>query len=143
MLYIVIIVLLIIVVISGVSSSAQSYATAQQAQAQIETAKVAQVSAWGNLITILTLTLVIIFVLMLIAGVLWIIYKRRSQPAAAHSQRSMTAPRDGPQLTINDLVQLELLRSLRALNPPSPALPAQTQDVEDSPVEELFPWLRK
>ena len=144
--YILIAILLIIVVIFGVSSGMQSYATAQQAQAQIETAKVAQVSAWGNLITILMMALLIVLTLAVIALVLWVMWKRSaiSHQHSASGPRSMAAPREGPPLTINDLMQLEMLKYLRALNPPAaPALQDRhTQDMEELPGENLFPWLR-
>ena len=154
MLYIVIVALLIIVIIFGLASGAQSYATAQQAQAQIETAKVAQISSWGNVLAILTVMLIVLVVVALIALVLWVMWKRSAQRSAvtglrpgqhsASGQRSVAAPREGPQLSINDLIQLEMLRSLRALNPPAaPALQdGRTQDVEQPAAEELFPWLR-
>lgn len=109
-------VLLIIVIIFGISSGMQSYATAQQAQAQIETAKVGQIASWGNLVTILTMALLIVVALAVIIVVLWMMTRRtgaRSRQKAI-GRRGTTV--SSPTLTINDLLQFEMLKALRSLN---------------------------
>jgi len=140
--YFLIAILLIIVVIFGISSGMQSYATAQQAQAQIEVAKVAQISSWGNLVTILTLALVILVALMLIVGVLWMLYKRSARTTANH-QRPVATPREEPQMGTNELTQLMMVLLLKSLQPPSNPTPhTPPAPREEESTEELFPWLR-
>jgi len=148
--YVLVAILVLVVVIFGVSSTAQSYATAQQAQAQIETARAAQLASTGNLVTILTTALVIVAVLVLIAFGLWILYKRsmKSQQRSAFSgQHSVHGQLDdaSPMPALKTLIQLETLKALRAMNAPfTPALPdgRSVQQDHEQPVEELFPWLR-
>lgn len=142
-----IIVLLAILVIFGIASGMNSYASAKQAQATIEVAKVAQVNAWGNLVTILTVVLMIVILVAIAAAVLWMFYRRlRSQrtpePQAFPRQSAQTGMNQIPNLNV--LVQLEMLRMLRSLNPPAtnqttPLLSQRTD--EESPVEYLH-WLR-
>jgi hypothetical protein len=61
-----IIALVLIVVVFGVSSALQSYASAQQAQATIETAKAAQMATFGNVFVIVVSALLLLAVLGLI-----------------------------------------------------------------------------
>lgn len=122
--YIFIAVLLLILAIFGVAGMMDSYATAKQAQATIEVAQVAQVNAWGNLIVILLLALVILCV----AGVIvWMVI--RSQQSAISRQRShkemisavsgdqsaVISQRSAKHVDINSLIQLEVLNALRAM----------------------------
>ena len=136
-------VLLLIVIIFGVSSGMDSYATAQQAQAMIEVAQVAQVNAWGNLVMILTIALALVIFVALVAVVLWVIYKR----SAISSQRSavsrqMAEARPQSQISVNELTQLMMLDMLRSMRAPSqPALPDQSVPSEE-PVDEPFHWLK-
>jgi len=137
-------VLLIIVIIFGVSSGMDSYATAQQAQAQIETAKVAQISSWGNLITILTIMLIVLFAVILIAMVLWMAYRnlvRRSESQRVRSSTPEITTPSQPQLNANDLVMLIALKTLQDMNGSS-----QTNLLsaprEEQPSDEPFSWLR-
>lgn len=137
-----VVVLLLIVIIFGVSSGMQSYATAQQARAQIEVAQVAQVSAWGNLVTIGILALVIGVTLALIAGWLFLVYRRGLRPAQRAGERSLADPRPAPQVSVGDLIQLELLRTLREMRgrPESPAPPAAPREEEQE--DDILAWLR-
>lgn len=147
--YFLVAILMIVVIIFGVSSGMQSYATAQQAQAQIEVAKVAQVNAWGNLVTILMFLLIILIVFALIAAALWLLYKRSAQRSSVHAPRVSTATHstpveNQPQLTMQDLLQLEMLRAIRSLHAPNsnaPALPAPHEEQEVS-TDDPFYWLR-
>ncbi len=146
--YFLIAILLIVILVFGIAASMQSYATAQQAQAQIEVAKAAQVNAWGNLIVILVLALVILAAL---AMILWVLYRwstvRHQQYMARLRQaspHSIAAP-GGQQLSpIDQLVELEKLRILRDLRGDiSPALPASVQrEQEVMPADDPFYWLR-
>lgn len=141
-----VVILLIVLIIFGVSAGMDSYATAQMAQAQIETAKVAQVNAWGNLVTIMTLALVILVILLLIVcAVLWALWRRsafRQQPARRVSTETLPAPAEPrlQQLPVNELIQLEMLRTLQSMRGgQSAALPAAQ---EEQPSEEPLSWLR-
>jgi hypothetical protein len=138
-------VLLLIVIIFGVSSGMQSYATAHQAQATIEVARVAQISSWGNLVTILTVVLLLVASVALITALLWFMYKRSTlnrQPAARIS-RPTVEHRSEPQLSMNDLTQLMMLDVLRSMrSPAAPALPDKSISSEEGPVDEPFHWLR-
>ena len=142
--YFVIAVLLLVVIIFGVSSASESYATAQQAKAQIETAQLGQISAWGNLITILTMALIILVVLaLLVFALYWFFVRPRTRGNARAvtprvTQSPSAAPALDPGSAINQLVQLEMLKALRSMNGGNaPAL-------LDAPKEEdEIPWLVK
>ena len=58
-----VIALLILVLVFGLSSISQSYATAKQAQATIETARTAEIASTGNLIAILLFALLVIVII--------------------------------------------------------------------------------
>ena len=136
--------LLVIVIIFGVSSGMQSYATAQQAQAQIEVARVAQVNAWGNLVTILVLALVIVFVLAVIAIALLYFSKgrqakRSGQMPSRVQHKSIGEPAAmDPSQALGLMVQLRMLEMMDSMKP-SRQLPTPT---EEQPDEEPFHWLR-
>lgn len=137
----VIILLVIVVVLFGVQSSMQSYAVAQQAQAQIETAQAAQVASWGNLITILAIVLFVFLIVIFLAGVLWVSYKRNQQRAMVSQPRPQMVAQDGqPQLSVNDLMMLIALKTLQDMNAPTQNyLPAPG---EEQPTDEPFSWLK-
>lgn len=141
-----VVVLLVIVIIFGISSGMQSYATAQQARAQIEVAQVAQVNAWGNLITILTLVLVIVAVLALAAALLWVLYKRAVNKGERHGNRPAQLTADGPRasvLSLDMLIWLEVLRTLKAMQPPSNSTATTLAAPRDEEVvEDPLSWLR-
>ena len=125
--YILVGILLIIVIVFGVSSGMQSYASAQQAQATIEVAQVAQVNAWGNLVTILTFAMLVVLTVALVAAVLWFLYRRSTLNRAGNDQRSevsrpMAEARPQSQMSVNELTQLmmlDVLRSMRSSAPPA------------------------
>lgn len=140
--WVVIALLVLIVILFGVSSTAQSYATAQQAKAQIETAQVAQINAWGNLITILTLALVIVVVLLILFAALYWFFVRPRIRSARTVPREIQPHPSSPALessTLNTLVQLEVLRTLRAMNGggSQPVLRDASREEDDIPL-----WLR-
>ena len=116
-----------------------------------ELIRVAQVSAWGNLITILTLTLVIVAVLAIIAAVLWMMLKR-SNPTRGFYQRAypqqraslQSTEREGqPQISINDLMQLKMLEMLTAMSKPTTPTVSLPASKEAEPSESPFDWLRR
>ena len=74
------ILLIIVIVVWGLASISQSYATAKQAQATIETARAAQVASTGNLAMILVTALVILVSLALICFGLWLYFQVRVKP---------------------------------------------------------------
>ena len=139
-----VVVLLIILAIFGISSSMQSYATAQQAQAQIEVARVAQVNAWGNLVTILVLALVVAAILA--ALVIALIYfsrtrqpkRRGASPVRAHGRSIDELSTMDPSQALGLMVQMRLLDMLDSMKP-SHQLPTPT---EEQPDKEPFYWLR-
>lgn len=134
--YLVIALLLIIILVMGISSGMNSYATARQAQATIEVAQVAQLNAWGNLVTIGILALVIFVAFGLIIAVLIVMNRRKN--GRGHS-RPMITPSGSqqPQLTVNDLIQLEMLRTLKSMNTSTLTLP------EEQSEDQLLDWLRR
>lgn len=139
--YVFIAFLLLVVILFGVSSTSQSYATAQQAKAQIETAQLGQINAWGNLITILTMALIILVVLVILVFALYWIFVR----PRARAQARATMPRvqgsaqpaidAGPAL--NQLVAVEMLKLLHSMN-------GSSQPVLDKPQDDdEISWLLK
>ena len=138
--------LLIVVVIFGIASGMQSYASARQAQATIEVAKVAQVNAWGNLVTIMTLALVILVV---VAVIIFFLYRFALQSKIHHNVQTSgkrlretdSAPEIDPNAAIGQLVQLETLRLLSDMRPSQPKGLLQAPK-EEQPVDEPFHWLR-
>src|SRR5687768_6774989 len=105
MLYVVIAVLMLVVIVFGLSSTSQSYAAAQQAKAQIETAQLGQINAWGNLVTILTIALFVVIFVAMVAVLVWALYKRSTlnRSRAAHVDRPLIEARPERQVTVNDL----------------------------------------
>ena len=141
-----VIVLLVIVVIFGVASGMQSYASAQQAQAVIETAKAAQVSAWGNLINILALLGFIVIVMALIVAALWWLKKNKPgrEVSVSNPRREQLPSATMPAFDINALIQLEMLRTLRGLNAPAQTTRLLTDEQGNEPDVMAVPaWLRR
>lgn len=142
MIVVFIVILLAVVVIFGVSSGMQSYATAQQAQAQIETARVAQVNAWGNVLTILAVITIVIVAMLLIAAVIWVMYRRSlsRKPRAVSQSPDASAPALPAGKTLEMLLQMKMLELLMDRTQPRNLL--DTPREEQAPVDDLFPWLR-
>jgi uncharacterized membrane protein len=134
-------ILVLIVILFGISSSAQSYATAQQAQAQIEVAQLGQINAWGNLVVILAIVVLVGLIVALVAILVWARYTRaqlQQRPTRTNLPAAETkAPRE---LTIDDLLKLETLRYMRESRQPSaPALPERSSR---DPDEDIPSWLQ-
>ena len=123
--------LLLVVIVFGVASGMQSYASAQQAQAVIETAQVAQVSAWGNLISILALVGGIVIVLALVVAVLWWMSQRNKTRHTSVSGPRVASQPQAPAIDVNALIQLEMIRALRGLNAPAREAPLLTDESEE------------
>jgi len=70
----------IIAIVWGLPSISQSYVAAKHAQATIEVARAAQISAAGYLITILVIVLVILAGLVTVIGTLWLLYRLGIKP---------------------------------------------------------------
>lgn len=80
MVWFLLIALVIAVLVFGVSSFMQSYASAQQAKAVVETAQVAQMATLANLLVIVVMALVIVLVL---AGLLYVAIKINKRSASS------------------------------------------------------------
>ena len=99
-----------------------------------------QINAWGNLITILTMALLILLVLaILLFAVYWFFLRSK-----ARGQARAVAPRvQGPAQpavdtgsAINQMMQMEMLKLLRSMN-------STSQPVLDAPKEDdEIPWLK-
>ena len=72
--------LFVIVFLFSLSSVSQSYATAQQAQAAIEASRTAQIASTGNLVSLVTMALVIIAGLAAVVVIAWLVLRAKSQP---------------------------------------------------------------
>jgi amino acid transporter len=68
---------LILILLFGLSSMSQSYAAAKQAQAVIETARVAQIASLGNLVIIIAL---VILLLAAIGVIAYLLLRTETQP---------------------------------------------------------------
>ena len=137
----IVILLSAVLIIIGISSGMQSYASAQQAQAQIEMARAMQISAGGNLVTILGGLLIVLIVLILIVVLAWFSWRRflNRLQADERPQTGPAAARGG--LTISDLVQLEMIRTLREMRGPQDlALPAPHE--EPAQTDDPLHWLK-
>jgi len=129
---------LIITLIAITIISAET-ADAQQAQAAIEAARAAQIAAAGQAQTSFTQGIVIVLLvtalLAAIGLVVWLFYQFQVKPALggavpavrrAASRRQLPANQNQALPAgdaINQLVQLELLRTLRSMNQPQNQLP--------------------
>lgn len=80
------VVVLILALVFGVASVMQSYASAQQAQAVVETAQAAQMATFANVVVIVVMALVLVLIL---AGIVYLVIKinRRPQPRVEDRRR--------------------------------------------------------
>lgn len=134
-------ILLLIVLVFGAASGMQSYASAKQAQATIEVAQVAQVNAWGNLVVIMLLALVILCVLALIV---WMVLKNSTKAQRVQMNQMRTSHQtpdelpNGPRISVETLVQLKVLEMLERMSAP----PARPQlETKNEPMD--MEWLRR
>ena len=70
----------IVAILFGISSVSQSYATARQAQAAIEASRAAQIASTGNLVSLVTVALVIVAGLAAVIVITWLVLRAKSQP---------------------------------------------------------------
>ena len=87
---ILVVILFVVVALLSLSSVSQSFATAKQAQAAIEASRSAQIASTGNLVTIVTMALVIIASLAAVIVIAWLVLRAKAQP-----KRHWTANRNG------------------------------------------------
>ena len=140
-------VLLIVLIVMGISSSMQSYATAQQAQAQIEVARVAQANAAGNLVSLIVLGAMVVLILLAVVGI-GLLYVRRllqlkktgaSSVRVGPTQIRQPSAEQKPLLTqdqVNMLIQMKMLEMLQSSRPELPA------PKDDPPADEPLSWLK-
>lgn len=64
----------------GLASISQSYATAQQAQAAIEASRATQIAGAGNLVTLVTIALVISAMMVAVVVIAWLLLRARTNP---------------------------------------------------------------
>jgi ABC-type Fe3+ transport system permease subunit len=117
--------LVIVVLFFGLSSVSQSYATAKQAQAAIEASRAAQIASTGNLVSLVTVALVIVAVLTAVVVIAWLVLRAKAQP-----KRHWIANRNGgwdqfQQPQTNALVEALMTRLLYEMSQHQ-----QHQDVE-------------
>lgn len=84
------VVILILVLVFGVNSIMQSYASAQQAQAVVETAQAAQMATFANVVVIVVMALVLLLIL---AGIVYLVIRLNSKPR--QDRRSQIQPERG------------------------------------------------
>lgn len=135
MVYVLVIALFLIVLVFGATSVMSSYASAKQAEAVTEVARVAQINATGNLVVIVLVALVIVAALLLVA---WMVKRSFTSQVVKPALRGPVTQQ--PAVDMNMLVQLETLRALRAMQ----QLPAPRSDALDEPESaEMLYWLRQ
>lgn len=84
------VVVLIIALVFGVSSVMQSYASAQQAQAVVETAQVAQMATFANVVVIVVMALVLVLILV---GIVYLVIRLNAKPKQDRRQNRLEAGR--------------------------------------------------
>ena len=141
--YVFIAILLIVVIIFGAASGMQSFATAQQAQAQIEVARLGQINAAANMVSIITTLFLTVIILALIAAVVWLLYKRsvtkRAGPVLARPTPATLPREQDPIAQLIELEKLKLLRDLRGSNHLQLTDSQPAQQPENDPLH----WLRE
>jgi hypothetical protein len=143
MIYVCLVVLLIIVVVFGISSGMQSYAAAQQAEAVIQVAKVAQVNAWSNVVLVLALLALVVLILAFLAAIVWFSYQRRGHKTSTSASLPRVETAEPPALPSGRALELLLMAKIleRLDGPASPAKNLLEAPREES-LDDPFPWLR-
>jgi len=90
MIFFLVLTLFVIVFLFSLASVSQSYATAQQAQATIESSRAAQIASTGNLVAIVIVALVAIALLVAVVLIAWLVLRAKSQP-----KRQWSSSRNG------------------------------------------------
>ena len=122
------ILLILLLVFAGVGMLADTQADIVQAQAQIEAARAnqeiaraAQISSFGLTIVSILLALALVAIIGLVIYVLYLRnHQKKWKPCPnAGWERLEPGPAARPLSPMDQLIQLELLRSLRGVNPPA------------------------
>ncbi len=96
MVIVLVIALVLVVLVFGVSSAMQSYASAQQAEAVIETAQATQMATFANVVVIVVMALVLVLIL---AGIVYLVIRLSSKTKPDGRQDRLEAGRQhGAQL---------------------------------------------
>jgi len=105
-----VIAIVLIVLVFGVQSAMQSYASAQQAKATIETAQVAQITAFGNVFMIVVATLVFLAIIGLVMYVIVRVQQMRNDRFIQPQQPRTVIhpPAETPLLTSSELDEFML-----------------------------------
>ena len=137
--WIVVFILVVVLIVFGMTSSAQSYATAQHAQAQIEVARVAQINAWGNLAVILSILVIVVVILVLVVA---LVYLRIRVDAV--KQKPVREPSDSPMLPSKSQMDMMLyammFRMLNAGQSPQPTNLIEALKEDDAIADPLSWW---
>jgi formate hydrogenlyase subunit 3/multisubunit Na+/H+ antiporter MnhD subunit len=132
MAWVVIGILLLVLIVFGVSSSAQSYATVQQAEAMKKVAEVAQINAWGNLI--------LIVLLVILAAVVGFVYLRIRIESA--KKQPVREPSESPMLPSKSQMDMMLYAAMfRMLGSAQPPQQSNLIEMPKEEAEDPFPWL--
>lgn len=139
-------ILVVVVIIFGVSSGMQSYATAEQAKAMQEVAKVAEINSWSNLIGMLVVLMVVLVMFLVVAGIVWLWLKRAMLQSAAAGQQGRGARQgaqqpmmeEDPMATLMKIVLMDMLDRRAGGGSTQEQLPAPGEDSTD----DLW-WLRR
>lgn len=92
----VVIALVLVVLVFGVSSVMQSYASARQAEAVIETAQATQMATFANVVVIVVMALVLVLILV---GIVYLVIRINSKTVQDRSSKRLEAGRQlGAQL---------------------------------------------
>jgi flagellar basal body-associated protein FliL len=122
--------LLVLALVFGVSSISQSYTTAKQAQATIETTRAAEIANISNLVVILLLVLLVIAIIGI--ALYFILHiKTSSQQRSTQSQVTHSGNANWDQLLTLLLVQIlqnQMEQNASQLNIPPTYVEAPTED---------------
>lgn len=123
--------LLILALIFGFSSISQSYATAKQAQATIETARAAEIANISNLVVVLLLVLLVIAI---IGAVLYFALHSRANSPHRSSQSTQVSHSGNANwnylltLLLVQILQNQMEQNASQLNIPPTYVEAPTED---------------
>ena len=134
--------LLIILILVSLSSSADSYATAQMAQAQIETARAAQISASGHVMAMMILGGLIVLIVLGLLLVAFLGIRARARQAEEISVQPGGSRVRAPSATLGlmDPNQMAMLIQLMILERLQGSRPELAPPAENQPADEPLSW---
>ena len=141
--WVVVFLLLIVLIVFGVSSSAQSYATVQQAEAMKKVAEVAEINAWGNLILIVAILVILLVVLAAIAAIVYLrirVDTAKKQPVREPSESPMLPSKSQMDMMLYTMMFRMLDSTMR--RPQQGNLIETPIEMTKEESEDPFPWLR-